>query len=321
MWRSSVSAHGWGPWGRRFKSCHPDIFFILDKIFHMYDTLFAKTFLIVGCMLVVTTYFSRINKAYETQSEAIITILGTFGFLFAIMFYDDVYPLNLVLVAFFSGFIGWSMGPTISALGENFKMRKFKKKAGLLSKTVINDKKTATQKFFGAEDEKKTMYYEKDNPSNLFNMDSEKYRLIIEKIKSSNDFKKDNYHQEWQNVVFQALTATTIAVLATATIVFSSSFDFSIMGGFLFIALLILIIMGLLNHFIFRSRKYSLIRAYFGVIIFTGYLLYDFDMLEKQMSAGDDSWSTAIKIAVNLYLDIINLFLDILYIISESAGN
>ena len=26
MWRSPVSAHGWGPWGRRFKSCHPDIF-------------------------------------------------------------------------------------------------------------------------------------------------------------------------------------------------------------------------------------------------------------------------------------------------------
>ena len=27
-------------------------------------------------------------------------------------------------------------------------------------------------------------------------------------------------------------------------------------------------------------------------------------MLEKQMNAGDESWSTAIKIAVNLYLDI-----------------
>ena len=65
------------------------------------------------------------------------------------------------------------------------------------------------------------MYYEKDNPSDLFDMDSEKYRLIIEKIKSSNDFKKDNYHQEWQNVVFQALTATTIAVLSNCTQLFS----------------------------------------------------------------------------------------------------
>ena len=108
----------------------------------MYDTLFAKTFLIVGFMLIITTFFSRINKAYETQSEAIITIVGSFGFLFAIMYYDNIYPLNLILVAIFSGLIGWSIGPTVSALGENFKMRKYKKQFGLLSKTVVTDKKT-----------------------------------------------------------------------------------------------------------------------------------------------------------------------------------
>jgi len=258
----------------------------------MFDLLFAKTFLIVGGMLVITTFFSRINKAYETMSEAIINIVGTFLFLFAIMYYDDVYPLNLILVAIFSGFIGWSIGPTVSALGENFKMRNYKKKYGLLSKIVITEKKTFTQKIFGQKDEKKTMYYKKSNPTELFDTDSEKYKLAIEKIISSNSFKKDNYHQEWQNVVFQAMSGTTIAVIATASIVFTSSFDFSVLGGFLFIALIVLIIMGVLNIFIFKSRKYSLIRAYLGVLIFTGYLLYDFDMLEKQMNAGDESWST-----------------------------
>ena len=287
----------------------------------MFDLLFAKTFLIVSGMLVITTFFSRINKAYETMSEAIINIVGTFLFLFAIMYYDDVYPLNLILVAIFSGFIGWSIGPTVSALGENFKMRNYKKKYGLLSKIVITEKKTFTQKIFGQKDEKKTMYYKKSNPTELFDTDSEKYKLAIEKIISSNSFKKDNYHQEWQNVVFQAMSGTTIAVIATASIVFTSSFDFSVLGGFLFIALIVLIIMGVLNIFIFKSRKYSLIRAYLGVLIFTGYLLYDFDMLEKQMNAGDESWSTAIKIAVNLYLDIINLFLDLLQILAESGGN
>ena len=287
----------------------------------MFDLLFAKTFLIVSGMLVITTFFSRINKAYETMSEAIINIVGTFLFLFAIMYYDDVYPLNLILVAIFSGFIGWSIGPTVFALGENFKMRNYKKKYGLLSKIVITEKKTVTQKIFGQKDEKKTMYYKKSNPTELFDTDSEKYKLAIEKIISSNSFKKDNYHQEWQNVVFQAMSGTTIAVIATASIVFTSSFDFSVLGGFLFIALIVLIIMGVLNIFIFKSRKYSLIRAYLGVLIFTGYLLYDFDMLEKQMNAGDESWSTAIKIAVNLYLDIINLFLDLLQILAESGGN
>jgi FtsH-binding integral membrane protein len=287
----------------------------------MYDILFAKTFFIVGFMLIITTFFSRINKAYETTSEALITILGSFASLFAIMFFSENYPTNLILVAIFSGFIGWSMGPTISAIGESFKMKKYLKKAGVKSKTVVTDKKKFIDKIFGAEDEKKTMYYEKSNPTELFEIESEKYKSIVDEIKSSNNFKKDNYHQEWQNVVFQAMSATTIAVIATASIVFTSSIDFSVMGGFLFTALLILIIMGLLNHFIFKSRKFSLVKAYFGVLIFTGYLLYDFDMLKKQMNAGDDSWSTAIQIAVNLYLDIINLFLDILYILAESGGN
>jgi len=287
----------------------------------MYDILFAKTFFIVGFMLIITTFFSRINKAYETTSEALITILGSFASLFAIMFFSENYPTNLILVAIFSGFIGWSMGPTISAIGESFKMKKYLKKAGVKSKTVVTDKKKFIDKIFGAEDEKKTMYYEKSNPTELFEIESEKYKSIVDEIKSSNNFKKDNYHQEWQNVVFQAMSATTIAVIATASIVFTSSVDFSVMGGFLFTALLILIIMGLLNHFIFKSRKFSLVKAYFGVLIFTGYLLYDFDMLKKQMNAGDDSWSTAIQIAVNLYLDIINLFLDILYILAESGGN
>ena len=287
----------------------------------MYDILFAKTFFIVGFMLIITTFFSRINKAYETTSEALITILGSFASLFAIMFFSENYPTNLILVAIFSGFIGWSMGPTISAIGENFKMKKYLKMAGVKSKTVVTNKKSFTDKIFGAEDEKKTMYYEKSNPTESFEIESEKYKSIVDEIKSSNNFKKDNYHQEWQNVVFQAMSATTIAVIATASIVFTSSVDFSVMGGFLFTALLILIIMGLLNHFIFKSRKFSLVKAYFGVLIFTGYLLYDFDMLKKQMNAGDDSWSTAIQIAVNLYLDIINLFLDILYILAESGGN
>ena len=287
----------------------------------MYDILFAKTFFIVGFMLIITTFFSRINKAYETTSEALITILGSFASLFAIMFFSENYPTNLILVAIFSGFIGWSMGPTISAIGESFKMKKYLKKAGVKSKTVVTDKKKFIDKIFGAEDEKKTMYYEKSNPTELFEIESEKYKSIVDEIKSSNNFKKDNYHQEWQNVVFQAMSATTISVISTASIVFTSSIDFSVMGGFLFTALLILIIMGLLNHFIFKSRKFSLVKAYFGVLIFTGYLLYDFDMLKKQMNAGDDSWSTAVQIAVNLYLDIINLFLDILYILAESGGN
>ena len=284
----------------------------------MFNLLFAKTFLIVGGMLVITTFFSRINKAYETTSEAIITIIGSFIFLFAIMFFDDSFPLNIILVSIFSGFIGWSIGPTISVLGESFKMKKYKKQAGLLSKTVVTEKKTATEKFFGAEDKKKTMFYEKSNPLELFDSESEKYKLLIEEIRSSNDFKKDNYHQEWQNVVFQAMTGTTLAVIIAGTIVALIPTDFSFLGIFLWISLLALIFMEILNAFVFKSERRRLLYSYAGVVIFSLYLIYDFNALEKAIARGDNSWGTAVDIAVNLYLDIINLFIDLLEILAAS---
>ena len=106
-------------------------------------------------MLIVTTFFSRINKAYETKSEFVITIGGSFLFLFAIIAYKNMYPLNLIFVGIFSGFIGWSIGPTVSSLGEYFKMRKYKKEAGLFSKTVVTKKTTPMERLFGAKDEKK----------------------------------------------------------------------------------------------------------------------------------------------------------------------
>ncbi len=68
------------------------------------NLLMSRTFLILGGMLVVTTITSRFNKAYETSLEAVFTIGGTFLFLFMVMIYADSYPLNLVMVAIFSGF-------------------------------------------------------------------------------------------------------------------------------------------------------------------------------------------------------------------------
>jgi len=44
-------------------------------------------------------------------------------------------------------------------------------------------------------------------------------------------------------------------------------------------------------------------------------LVYDFNRLEKAVAQGDESWRTAVKIAVKLYLDIINLFLYFLEIL------
>ena len=92
----------------------------------MFDLLFAKTFTLVGGMLIITTIFSRINKAYETKEEAIINIIGSFVVLFLIIGFSDLFPYNIILLAVFSGFIGWSIGPTVSILGRRFKKKRNK---------------------------------------------------------------------------------------------------------------------------------------------------------------------------------------------------
>ena len=149
----------------RFSFLLAQFIFFFDQNFVKYlvmepNLLMSRTFLILGGMLVVTTLSARFNKAYETTLEAVFTIGGTFLFLIMVMIYADSYPLNLVMVAIFSGFIGWSLGPTIAYIGERFKFRKYLKSKAVLSKTVKkNPNATFVEKMFGADDEKKYIYY------------------------------------------------------------------------------------------------------------------------------------------------------------------
>ena len=282
------------------------------------NLLMSRTFLILGGMLVVTTITSRFNKAYETTLEAVFTIGGTFLFLFMVMIYGDSYPINLVMVAIFSGFIGWSLGPTIAYIGERFKFRKYIKSKGILSKTVKKmQNPTIADRLFGKADEKKSIYYYKSDPTKTFDMMSDEFKKL------KDDFEKtvlphDRYNQEWQNVVFQAMLGTTLAVIIAGSIVALIPTDFSFLGIFLWISLLALIFMEILNAFVFKSERRRLLYSYAGVVIFSLYLIYDFNALEKAIARGDNSWGTAVDIAVNLYLDIINLFIDLLEILAAS---
>jgi FtsH-binding integral membrane protein len=282
------------------------------------NLLMSRTFLILGGMLVVTTITSRLNKAYETSLEAVFTIGGTFLFLFMVMIYADSYPLNLVMVAIFSGFIGWSLGPTIAYIGEKFKFNKYIKSKSVLSKTVKRDKDlTFTERLMGSNDEKKTVYYYKSEPTKTFDNMSDEFKKLKDDF-DKNILPHDRYNQEWQNVVFQAMTGTTLAVIIAGTIVALIPTDFSFLGIFLWISLLALIFMEILNAFVFKSERRRLLYSYAGVVIFSLYLIYDFNALEKAIARGDNSWGTAVDIAVNLYLDIINLFLDLLEILAAS---
>ncbi len=229
-------------------------------------------------MLLITAVMARYNKAYETKIEMRGTMIVTFGLLFAVMGFDDQYPINLILVGLFSAAIGRSLWPTITFYGERYKLNQYIKTNNVsISKN-------------------------EEIPEN-----------IIKDFETT--FNKQEYEQKWNNTIFQAMLGTVIALLITWWLVMFTTIDFWFMGMFLFISLLMFIIINLLNYFFFKSSFYDMMRPYIGVVIFVGYLLYDFDQLEKL--AWDTSWSTAINISVSIYLDIINIFLYLLDILSS----
>ena len=283
----------------------------------MGSILFTRVFLIVGGMLLVTSFAARINKAFETTTETVITFVLPFILLFPLNYYADIYPLNLILATAFSFNMGWMIAPGIIAIGEQFKWRRYIKNKGIVSKTVVTKKADWLERLYGTKDEKHFVYYHKSSPENTFEIKSDEYRKLKDDF-NAEVVSKDPYNQEWQNVIFQAALGTTIAVFLAAGINYVSDTDFGFLGGILFIALSALVVMGLLNLFIYRSNALRLLYAYCGVVIFSLYLLYDFNLLEKHIAAGDESWGTAVRIAVRLYLDIINLFLDLLQILGEN---
>ena len=196
------------------------------------------------------------------------------------------------------------MGPTITFYGRRFKLKRFLKARNIKTKK---------------ESEKKNeiIYYKESDGADIEVVSEKELDTLLKDFEVEIEKGGDPYEKKWQDIVFQAMLGTTLAVFASAALVSVSDIDFSFLGMFLFMALLLLVAVSLLNIFFFKSSKISLIKAYFGVLIFTLYLIFDFQRLESLMAKGETSWSAAIDIAVNLYLDIINLFLDLLYILAE----
>ena len=281
----------------------------------MEDLLMVRTFGIVGCMLIISTITARLNKTYETFTEKFITILGAFASIIMVWVFGDIYPHNIVACAFLSGFVGWSLGPTIGYIGQKFKWNKFLKDKGVKSKQISNK-----SGFWGTNNNTHFVYYFEGDEKNYFGPRSKKMRALEDEFnKNVLSVDSDPYNQVWQNVVFQAMLSTCIAVFTTMLVVYISPYNFNFLGIILFISLIALIIMRVLNALIFKSAKQMLYQSYFGIVIFTLYLVYDFDRLKQANAAGDNSWGTAVDIAVNIYLDIINLFIELLIAMGEHS--
>ena len=85
----------------------------------------------------------------------------------------------------------------------------------------------------------------------------------------------------------------------------------------LLLSLLALIAFSLIRTFIGFSRNVIRIKAIFGAIVFSLYLLIDFNLIKKKEAISND-WNTAFEMAFTIYIDLVNLLLEILDAMSNS---
>ncbi len=115
-----------------------------------------------------------------------------------------------------------------------------------------------------------------------------------------------------ENDGLRILNLTVAITFLTAIIGIYSGIDFSSLGYILIIPLLILVTWNLLSIFMNFSSASRRIMGIFGSIIFILYLLYDFNRLEQASVSEINDWNTAFNIGFSIYLDVINLLLELL---------
>jgi modulator of FtsH protease len=116
------------------------------------------------------------------------------------------------------------------------------------------------------------------------------------------------------SIVAQAFLMTSVAFGAISMFALTTKKDYSFMGKFLFIAVIILIVGAISNIFI-GSPILQLGIAIVGALVFSAFILYDTQQIIK------GGFSTPIEAAIALYIDFLNLFVSLLQILAAFAGN
>ncbi|KAJ2230663.1 hypothetical protein H4R99_006559 [Coemansia sp. RSA 1722] len=114
------------------------------------------------------------------------------------------------------------------------------------------------------------------------------------------------------STVLQALAITLGLFVALTLFTMQSRYDFSNMGPLLFFALWGIILVGFVQIFLPFNRTFDLIVAAFTALVFCGYIMYDTHMIMNRLTPDD-----YIIASLDLYLDIVNLFVAILRILGD----
>ncbi|KAM3873364.1 glutamate receptor, ionotropic, N-methyl D-aspartate-associated protein 1b (glutamate binding) [Diretmus argenteus] len=118
------------------------------------------------------------------------------------------------------------------------------------------------------------------------------------------------------DIVIIAVGVTAIVCFTVVIFSLQSKYDFTSCSGVLFVCLIILLLFGVLCIFI-RDRILHLVYASLGALLFTCFLAVDTQLLlgNKELALSPEEYVFA---ALNLYLDIINIFLYILQIFGKA---
>ena len=114
-------------------------------------------------------------------------------------------------------------------------------------------------------------------------------------------------------LIGMAAGGTGIIFFSLATIATVTKKDFSFMGKFLFIGLILLIVASLANLF-FQIPALSLTISAIGVLIFSAYILYD---VSRIVHGGETNYVMA---TLGLFLNIYNLFINLLQLLMAFSG-
>ncbi|CAH1115742.1 unnamed protein product [Psylliodes chrysocephalus] len=112
-----------------------------------------------------------------------------------------------------------------------------------------------------------------------------------------------------QAIVLQALLLTLIVLAGLTLFTFQTKRDYSAMHSGLFAGLCILIVGGFMQVFL-QSSVFEIAISFGGALLFCLFIVFDTQMIMKTLSPEEYILAT-----INLYMDIINLFIYILRIL------
>lgn len=122
-----------------------------------------------------------------------------------------------------------------------------------------------------------------------------------------------------------AFTTTTVLFACMAVIAQTTNIDLTKLSSIFMIGLVGLLVVTLLNNWIFKSTTMDLLLCYVGVILFLGLIAYDIQKLHQFYTLGFSDPELMEKIAIygafELYLDFLNLFIRILQVFANRRNS